>query len=104
MDKFDKIKQRHKKSSYKGLTPAQKRYIKLVEEEQMLEKSITSQWGIVYNLQRPPYHPDTTSPEVLELLGFIAWWEERLEKNSQKQARLLANLFEPVARRVLRRC
>lgn len=75
-----KVHERQLKTSYAHLTTAEKRYVKLVEQEAELEKSVATQWRIINNTQQPPYLPHNTPPELQEMIDLVLLLEDKLGK------------------------
>lgn len=75
-----KVHERQLKTSYAHLMAAEKRYIKLVEQEAELEKSVATQWRIINDKQAPPYLPHNTPPDVQEMIDLVLSLEDRLGK------------------------
>lgn len=77
------------KTKYKHLTSVQKRYVKLVERERMLEHSFHEAWRYVTTRQAPPYLPENTPEELLDAIDRAEAYRLELVKVRASMDRLV---------------
>lgn len=86
------IEQAHRRSlktKYSHLTPVEKRLIKLRETEAMLEKSFMQQWAYISKRQPPPYDPETTPEDILDMIDLTEVWRKKLVRIRKSKDRLI---------------